>query len=396
MHLLESYSLSSGLKISNPFLYEKFFPTGDCDYILISNGGGNNNFPAKLYDYWQIVVDLIKPKLEEHNIKIIQIGLDNEIPLNAHLDFRGKTSFHNINYLIRNCLLYVGNDSVGVHIAGWHNKKIVALYGSTSIANHGPFFGNKDNQILIESPKNGRKISFSAVENPKTINRIKPEDVANSIFKLLNINYNCSISTVHLGEYYNNASIETVPNHVVTPNFFNGVLNVRGDLCFNEKHICQQLELCKCALVISQPINLNILKQFKQNIALIVFKIDKFFNLVDYIKKVQNIGLPFSLITDMVNKDEINNRKIDLYEYGTILPQKRKTKKDIEFLSDLSYNHLKIKTQSFILSEGKVYVSEVHLMQGKNCESISNTESEWIDHEDVYKNIEKYWIYTNV
>ena len=72
MHILESYALQNDLKIDKPHLYEKFFPLAVEKYITIDTSGLGTN--AMQYDHWQLVVDLIEPKLKELDIKIIQMG----------------------------------------------------------------------------------------------------------------------------------------------------------------------------------------------------------------------------------------------------------------------------------------------------------------------------------
>ncbi|HHZ64790.1 MAG TPA: hypothetical protein EYN51_04725, partial [Flavobacteriales bacterium] len=63
MHVLEAYALQSDLKIDKPFVYEKFFPLAVDKFITIDTS--NLGTSALTYDHWQLVVDLIYPKLEE-------------------------------------------------------------------------------------------------------------------------------------------------------------------------------------------------------------------------------------------------------------------------------------------------------------------------------------------
>ena len=72
MHVLESYALQNDLKIDKPFVYEKFFPLAIDKYITIDTS--NLGTSALAYDHWQLVVDLIQPKLKEQKIQIIQLG----------------------------------------------------------------------------------------------------------------------------------------------------------------------------------------------------------------------------------------------------------------------------------------------------------------------------------
>jgi hypothetical protein len=54
-HLLETYSLQTGAKISKPFIIKNFYPVPE-KYITIHNSSGMG---AKNYDYFQDVIDEI-------------------------------------------------------------------------------------------------------------------------------------------------------------------------------------------------------------------------------------------------------------------------------------------------------------------------------------------------
>ena len=72
MHVLESYALQNNLKIDKAEVYERFFPLAVDKYITIDTSSLKT--PAMSYSHWQIVIDLIKDKLKELNISIIQLG----------------------------------------------------------------------------------------------------------------------------------------------------------------------------------------------------------------------------------------------------------------------------------------------------------------------------------
>ena len=65
MHLIESYATNCGLKIDEPFIYEKFFPLAFDKYITFSPASN----PAQDYDYWVEVINIIHPKLKKEGIK---------------------------------------------------------------------------------------------------------------------------------------------------------------------------------------------------------------------------------------------------------------------------------------------------------------------------------------
>jgi hypothetical protein len=62
MHLVETYSLSTGSKIKKPFIHKKFFPLPFEKYITIQNSSG---MQGKCYDYFQEVVNFVYEDLEK-------------------------------------------------------------------------------------------------------------------------------------------------------------------------------------------------------------------------------------------------------------------------------------------------------------------------------------------
>jgi ADP-heptose:LPS heptosyltransferase len=168
MKLIEAYSKTTGLEIGEPFLMEKFYPLDCQKYITIQNGSGMPN--AKNYDYWQEVILLVSHIFNANNIKIVLLGSNEDLVLEGVIDLRGKTDIQQSNYIIKRSLLHIGNDSCLAHLAGINKIPLIALYGSTTVANHSPFWTDKEKTILIESHRFGQNPSFSNQEYPKTVN----------------------------------------------------------------------------------------------------------------------------------------------------------------------------------------------------------------------------------
>ena len=75
MHLLERYALSCSVKIDKPAIEEQFYPLTQDRFIVLHASSG---MQSKNYDYYNEVVDLIKPYLDRENIKILQIGSEDD------------------------------------------------------------------------------------------------------------------------------------------------------------------------------------------------------------------------------------------------------------------------------------------------------------------------------
>jgi len=316
MHLLEQYSLSTASKIDKPYIYETFFPLPIEKYITFQ---AQSKFESKDYSYWQDVINIISPFLEKNNIKIIQFGKNEEKSYENVIDSKGKTSFNQLAFLMKNSLLHFGPDSLGVHIASMYDIPIVSLYSIIQSSVAGPYFGNKSKHILFDAYKrigNG-KPSYSHQENPKCINLIKPEEIASAILNLLNIEHKLQYKTAYLGERYGKVEIhDFIPNQIVQRLNKDSLLDIRMDYNFNEQVLEQQLKLNKCRIFTNKKINLNILTNNRKNIESIFYFIEQEDD-DSFVKELTNLGIKVALFSELSN-EEISKKKIKYYEYGSI------------------------------------------------------------------------------
>ena len=124
MHILESFATSCGLKIDKPYIYEKYYPLNLDKYIIIETN--DSKYQAKNYDYWQEVVNLIHKELKNNNINILQLSNQNDNKIQNAYTCSGF-SYGQKSHLIRNSLLYVGSNNLGISLASYHNKKIIEI-----------------------------------------------------------------------------------------------------------------------------------------------------------------------------------------------------------------------------------------------------------------------------
>ena len=115
--------------------------------------------------------------------------------------------------------------------------------------------------VLLEPDRSKRKPSYSAEENPKTINEINPDDIAGAVLNLLGIKYDKKFKTIKKGVHYNAPIIQLVPDCLINVSQL-GVdsVIVRMDLNHNEQALAEQLKVSKCSVVTEKPINLELLK----------------------------------------------------------------------------------------------------------------------------------------
>jgi len=330
MHILETYALNCAAKIKKPYIYTSFFPVESDKYVTFHSDAP---YASRNYDYWQDVINIIVPFLEKNGIKLIQIGGEKDRVFDRCVSIKGKTNINQMAYVVKNSLLHFGVDSFPIHLASFFNVPLVALFSANHINCSKPYFGSPEKQVLINSyERAGLKPSCSQDENPKSINLIKPEEIANAIFKLLKIDFQVPFETVFIGPKYTGVSIqESIPNYkniIFNPE---NVVEMRTDFGFDEQSLITQLsQYKKSILVLDKPINLNILSQFKQNIFSVAFKITDANN-HNFLIKMRESGIKFILISDLP-QDEIDKLKINYYDLGNIEKIEKPSKEKIEEL----------------------------------------------------------------
>ena len=236
MHLIEQYALGCGVKIDKPQIEESFYPVPVEKYITLHASSG---MAAKNYDYYSDVMRLLRPYLEKEDVQVFQIGGKDDAEVSYCHNYNGKTTLRQTAYIIKNSLLHFGNDSFSTHIAAGYNKPLVSLYSVLYKECCGPYFGDRLKQITLEPDRQGRKCSFSDKEKPKTVNNIRPEEVARGVLDLLKIKHKLhDIKTLHIGSFYHTPIIEVVPNFIMDAGYMaNSVANIRMDLSFEPRNL---------------------------------------------------------------------------------------------------------------------------------------------------------------
>lgn len=369
MHILEQYALGCGVKIKKPYIYSKYYPLPFDKYIVLH---APNKFQSRTYDYWEEVLSIIKPILSNENINIVQIGAKNELTFPNHCYItNGETNFNQISYIIKNSQLLLGIDSFPIHIAGHHNIPIVGLYSNMYKEHSRPYWGNKENQILIESHRNNLKPSYVAFEKEKTINLIKPEEIATAVLKLLKIKTKVNVKSLFFGEMYKNQIVEMIPSNPVDISGINiPHINVRMDVEFNLETLQQQLNMSKVSIITDKEIPLDLIAFYKQNIVRFTFFVNE--NLDHkFLEKFITLGIPFDLVTKE-DEEVINNLKIKYMDLGLIVPIKYNFKDKLKEI--INKPNLKFRSNKKTLYRGRIYPTIYHAFN--NLPYISNDFSE--------------------
>lgn len=377
MHLLERYATSCGVKIGKPHIYDNFFPLPIEKYICFQPF---SKYPSKNYDLWQEVLDIIVPYLDKNNIKIIQIGVKDDRQFNNAVYLSGQTNISQAAYIVKNSILHFGADSFGAHIASGYGKKIVAIYSNNNIENVKPYW-SKDEDIILIKPQDGTvRPSYSAGENPKNINKIKPEEIAKSVLNLLNIKYTRIPKTVYIGEDFLNKTFEVILDQLINPDSI-PVPNpiIRMDYFFNEQGLEIFLQKKKCIILTNAPININLLKNYKQNIGQIIYFIESNCD-VNFIKNLKKNNIPYALAS-YLTESELNKYKIDLMDLGLIHQRKNNERIDLNNYNNLYYNSSRI----IVSSEGQF---------GSKFEWKNKSGKKIVDHPDFWKESNNFYIFS--
>ena len=361
MHLIESYATNCGVKIDKPFIYEKFYPMDKDNYIVFHPISKD----AKTYTHWQTVLDLLRPWLEAENISIVQIGGPKEPPYSGCIVTSGSTSSNQVAYLIRHSKLLLGVDSFPAHIASAQDKKMVVLYPNCNLSNVGPYWGSKDNQTLFKGEREGFKPAYSFEEFPKSIDAIKPEEIAREVCRLLGIKMYFPYETVYMGKGYHIKTIENIPNQIVDPKQMGREsIIIRMDLIFNEDVLAQQLQESQCTIVTNKPISTDLINFYKSKVKEVIYFIGDDDD-PDFAEFLECSGIEYSLLS-FLPKEEIQEKKmkyLDL-EKSAILSMERETRENIEEIKDIDLEDLHFMTSTIFLSNGQAFSSEQHWLDG--------------------------------
>lgn len=378
MRLLDTYATNTGSKIDKPFIYTKYFPLPLEGYITIQS---QTPYDSRNYSYWQEVINLIQPFLSKANIHIIQVGTKDERQLGGVINLLGQTNINQLAYVIQNSKLHFGADSLCVHLASSFDIPIVSLYSISNPNVAGPHFGNKDKHILLKGYERigNKKPSYSQVESPKSIDTIKPEEIAEGILKLLNIDFPKMPETVFIGQDFNVKSFEIIPDQPLDLNSIpieNPI--IRLDYSFNEEVLESILSQRKSIIFTNKPIKKDIIERYKQNINQLIYIIEEN-NSVNFVKLLKTNSINYVLLS-FLPEEVLNKFKIDYMDYNLIVNRKHKTKEEtkISNIDNLYYNS----SRTLYSSKGKS-VSRYDWLNGTGNKVVDDIEF-WKEADNFY------------
>jgi hypothetical protein len=382
MKLVSRYATACGLsenQIGKQFLLEQFFPLPFSKYIVLHASSG---MEGKNYSHWKTVIDLLLPPLAPREIAIVQVGVKEDPASPGCYHVMGKTSVPQASYLVSNAMLLVSNDSMWAHRGGHQNVPIVELFGPTSEANHSPYTYNQSKTIFLSSHRRGKNPTFASKESPATIDYIDPFEVARSVLNLLEIPHSLGAKTLSIGPAYNGAILDFIPNMPLNPGFNPETPTVvRMDLEHNEQILAQVLQSGrKVNIITKSPINLDLLRAFVPNILAYHHELSEDCP-TQYLKEVVKMFPQRTFFTRETDTTKVANLRFKFFEVVQIQHLTDKTRKDTEATiqeytdnpsfsldSIVNLETMKFKTNKFVLSRGKIYLSFAHERADKPIE----------------------------
>ena len=355
-HLAEEYAKSCGVKIGKPILKPHYFPILHDKYITIHN---DKKVQSKHYDLWPDVVELLKQCLGD--IKIIQIGGFGEGIIEGVDQHIPTKTLKQSAYIIEKGLGHVGIDSVPVHIASALDKPVVGIYSHTYADTCNPLWNKKTKAVTIESDRGGNKPSFSLEENPKTINFIKPETIAQAVLDVLNIDKKIKHNTLFIGYNYSSNFVEVIPTQKtgVQAQF----IDVRMDYAHDEDILANILQRNKVEVTLSKPIHKSLIDSGR--IKKIVYKADSFDK--DFCRTIKQSSIPHVLICTSENK--LKEQRANNFDFLiNYLNKKDLVENNKKRIKIDNFDKIKIKSGKRVVCGDQIYDSFFDLNGRKNLD----------------------------
>lgn len=370
MKTIESISLKSGIKHSEPFISSMFFPPPSDKYIILEN---SNLDCYKPYEYIDEVSAILSPFLIREGVRIVQIKLNR----NDENIFKCKTyeslSYPQFNFLIKNSQAVITNNFYTSHVADAEGVNCICLHPTKHTSINAPDINYKNNLNLISDKK-----TF-------------PELICSKILKQLNIDSLISkIKPIFCGKDYNKKTIEVIPDFEVEgTNIRDQRINVRADYHFNEKNIAKFIATNKVNLITDRLISNEYLTNpyISKNLLEINFEVNLDTG-ADQLHEINKLNCDINLFS----RDQKNISKIRMshLDYQISLETK-KEKKDVDISKNLCDNVF-YKSSKVILSKNNQFSSKAKWIAGKPVDNSKFEEIE--DSNEFWNEIENFKLFS--
>lgn len=367
-NLAELYCKDIGVKIGKAVIDPHYYPIPFKEYITIHT---SNKVPAKNYSYWPTVVKILKKTLT--HIPIVQVGTSEDPKIEGVDHFFNDTTFNQLFFVIKHSACHVGIDSCPIHIAAVVGTPSVGVYGHTYASTcDASWVDSKVKHVSIEPKrKKGECPSFSLNEDPKTVDRILPEKIANSVIQQLKIQYSISEKTLLIGKKFLYKTIDILPKEFCElPKVNDAVVRIRMDLIHNEKEFVNLLtnNPNNLEVLLKKPVPTDILEVFKSKISKITYTTDDFDE--SFLEYLRSSNIQFEL--NCTDENKLGDQRNKFFHFDIVLESKPEINKKIK--RELNKKNSKVKFDT-----SKIYM----IGDQKGITAAKNYEDEdfWLDAE---------------
>lgn len=300
-HLIKTYAKALDSRVDKkPYLVPHFFPIPNEKFVTIHN---SDKVPAKSYSYWPTVLKILKPELVKNEIKLYQVGAKGDLEIEGVDHFFDYLTLKQSSYILSETLCHFGIDSVPGHIASAFNRPTVTLIAHTYAQTCKPIW-NGDKALILESHRNGNKPSFSLNEDPKTVDLIKPEEIAQAVFKQLGLKQANSEETLYIGKKFLHKTVDIIPSKDQAEIKIDDKkeLRIRMDICFDEHSMVDFFvkNNFQITILTDRPISQEKLNYVKPRVKKIIYSAAEFDK--DFLIFLRHSAIPFELICFDKNK----------------------------------------------------------------------------------------------
>jgi hypothetical protein len=341
MHLIERYSLACGAKINKPEMLNHFFPISWEKYICVSSSKQED---PKNYSFWDIVFGICSSAFEKNNIKIVQVGDQNDTKIPSNLDLRGKTNSRQNAFILKNAKIFVGVDGFHSHLSSFYGTPSVSLYPFSFVECSKPYWGPS---FPISAEREDILPPFSHTENPRSVDQIKPEIVAAKILEALEIKGEITFKTIYAGVRCKDECIDIIPkkNSLVR----DPRINIRMDKFFSEKNLYSILSRNACEVTTDKSFSLD--NPFAVNISTVNYVCNTFD--IEFIAKLKKLAIKTNLLCS--SKENLAQERKKLFDYQIHYFNLDEQTKERKAKAQHNTSELKIFTKKKVLCGDEFY-----------------------------------------
>ena len=379
-HVLEEYAKNLGVLISKPIINKHFFPLSEEKYITIFS---EKSIQSKNYNYYHLVLNLIRPILLEKNIKIIQIDSHDNYIRGAD-KVLSDLSFRQNAYIISKSIMHIGVDNVYSQYASSINIPIITLFGNVYPSISSGYWSEEKSKKDIAAPWQVKPCL--GLQDPKSeINLIKPEQIAQSVLDLLNLNKKINFKTIKIGELFATPIYEVIPTSFhELPILKSDSIYLRTDYGMDANSFAEYCQNYNVNIVANQLIELSFLEKTRKNVQSVSIFIDKNLELIPEryfeILKIWNIKVNL-LVKEEQDLGYLKNQYFEqnVNLYATKKEKPKNVSKNTFFFSSKK-----------IFKDGEEYQSKAHL---KNQKNIIDNKMNVIDTPEYWEEQEHHYYY---